>query len=109
MKSPLNNRTKLIFCIVFVAGLAIYNINQTTSETTSRRELSSESFTYRYLSKNLGHGRCEWTPPEFLRNLNTANTTTVIASYPGSGKRLVWRIIEALTGEFDHFFLSLLL
>lgn len=51
----------------------------------------------RYLSTNLGNGECEWTAP-VSDEITQANTTTLLVSYPGSGKRLCWRILEALTG-----------
>lgn len=51
----------------------------------------------RYLSINLGNGECEWTAP-VTANTTKQNTTTLLVSYPGSGKRLCWRILEALTG-----------
>lgn len=51
----------------------------------------------RFLSINLGGGACLWTPPEPLEK--DLNTTTMIASYPGSGKRLAWHLLEALTGK----------
>ncbi len=112
-----NQRTKSIVSVALLVCFVIFNIaNQSTKiEPTLRRELSTDSsFTYRYLSKNLGDGRCEWTPPEFLKTLNREKTTTVIASYPGSGKRLVWRIIEAMTGtsfmtdEFKHLLICII-
>lgn len=56
-------------------------------------------FISRLLSKNLGGGKCEWTAPDALERWEQDNTTTLVASYPGSGKRLTWRILEALTGS----------
>ena len=53
----------------------------------------------RSLSQYLGNGQCEWLPPDRLPETHTMNTTTLLASYPGSGKRLAWRILEALTGK----------
>lgn len=110
MKISFHRRSsKAFLCITFLLSCFVLfnftsdhasNLIKSQRALSSSSSSSSSSFTYRYLSKNLGDGRCEWTPPEFLRNLNTFNTTTVIASYPGSGKRLVWRIIEALTGTF---------
>ena len=37
--------------------------------------------------------------PEKMADANALNTTTLLASYPGSGKRLAWRVLEALTGK----------
>ncbi len=54
----------------------------------------------RFLTANLGGGKCKWQPPQQMENTtNPLNTTTLLASYPGSGKRLTWRMLEALTGE----------
>lgn len=60
--------------------------------------IQTEQEMERYLSKNLGVGLCQWTAPEPLNISDIGNTTTLLASYPGSGKRLGWRILEALTG-----------
>ena len=44
--------------------------------------------------------QCKWIAPEFLSTANNRkNTTLLLTSYPGSGKRLTWRMFEALTGE----------
>lgn len=51
----------------------------------------------RDLSINLGNGNCEWTAP-VQADITKHNTTTLLASFPGSGKRLCWRVFEALTG-----------
>ena len=56
----------------------------------------------RSLSQYLGNGQCEWLAPEKLDESHTMNTTTLLASYPGSGKRLAWRILEALTGMPEY-------
>jgi len=47
---------------------------------------------------NLGGGECEWTAPVPFIATETKTTRTLLASYPGSGKRLCWRMLEALTG-----------
>lgn len=59
----------------------------------------------RFLSKNLGGGNCQWTPPEELDRHETENTTTLLASYPGSGRdwhgdfwRLSLEVSLAMTG-----------
>ena len=60
-----------------------------TAEFMSHEEASNEekSFLSRYLSINLGGGRCKLTPPQDLPQYDTAQTTTLLTSYPGSGKR----------------------
>jgi hypothetical protein len=58
----------------------------------------------RSLSQYLGNGQCEWLPPDRLSETQTMNTTTLLASYPGSGKRLTWRILEALTGQSNAMY-----
>ena len=54
----------------------------------------------RSLSNYMGNGECEWIAPEKIEEENPMNTTTLLVSYPGSGKRLSWRVLEALTGKF---------
>ena len=89
--------------------LSIYvviNLDESSSMTSrflrgeTKRSFFAESpdGRIRYLSKDLGGGACEWTAPELLES--TLNTTTLLAAYPGSGKRLTWRLLEALTGEY---------
>lgn len=62
--------------------------------------IGGEGALSRFLTVNLGGGRCIWEPAKAMDNtVNPLNTTTLLASYPGSGKRLTWRILEALTGK----------
>jgi len=58
----------------------------------------TQQYLGRYLSTNLGGGECEWTAPVPMNAAETNTTTTLLVSYPGSGKRLCWRMLEALTG-----------
>lgn len=53
--------------------------------------------TSRFLSRPLPDGGCEWLAPDQL-NATYDPPRTMLVSYPGSGKRLVWRMIEAFTG-----------
>ena len=93
---------KIAACaVVFLTTLVCLNIDSTLDETQrqlakdggkisnvlSRTDISEDdSFLARYLSINLGGGRCKWTPPAELSDSDT-KTTTMLASYPGSGKR----------------------
>ena len=51
----------------------------------------------RALSINLGGGKCLWTEAVALP-ANADVPRTLLVSYPGSGKRYVWRAVEGLTG-----------
>lgn len=75
--------------------------DETNGDEEERDETDDFSSYYdiaRRMSKYLGGGRCEWTPPEKLDS-SVPIQTTMLVSYPGSGKRLTWRLIEALTGD----------
>ena len=62
-------------------------------------ERRSELFqAHRRLSIDLGDGECELTPP-YYKEKPANSDATLLASYPGSGKRFAWRIIEALTNH----------
>jgi hypothetical protein len=110
LATPTSRRQRGILCAVaFLSFVAFVNLDISIQSTkqflrSSYSELSHSveeqypSQTYRYLSKNLGGGKCEWLPAKPLAR-NPINTTTLLASYPGSGKRLTWRILEALTGK----------
>uniref|UniRef100_A0A7S4K3E6 Uncharacterized protein n=1 Tax=Odontella aurita TaxID=265563 RepID=A0A7S4K3E6_9STRA len=52
---------------------------------------------HRYLSRSVGGGDCDWLPPAKL-NSTYNPPRTLLVSYPGSGKRLTWRMIESLSG-----------
>ena len=51
----------------------------------------------RTLSINLGGGQCLWTKAVALA-ADADVPRTLLVSYPGSGKRYVWRAVEGLTG-----------
>ena len=60
----------------------------------------------RTLSINLGGGQCLWTKAVSLP-ADADVPRTLLVSYPGSGKRYVWRAVEGLTGfrvgdDWDH-------
>jgi len=59
----------------------------------------TQQYFRRYLSINLGGGNCEWTAPVPFNATEKKATTTLLTSYPGSGKRLCWRVMEALSGH----------
>ena len=87
--------------VIFLTTLVFLNIDSTLDETQrllkkdggkisnvlSRTDISEEdSFLARYLSINLGGGNCQWTAPLEMSE-SDPSTTTMLASYPGSGKR----------------------
>jgi len=51
----------------------------------------------RMLVRKNKEGICEWAPPLKLERSYTPPHTLLVA-FPGSGKRLAWRIMESLTG-----------
>mmetsp|Transcript_16464 Transcript_16464/g.23226 ORF Transcript_16464/g.23226 Transcript_16464/m.23226 type:complete len:454 (-) Transcript_16464:125-1486(-) len=54
----------------------------------------------RYLSRDLGNGDCEWTPPVPL-DPEIPVDSTFLVGFPGSGKRLTYLLLEALTGSYS--------
>jgi len=122
---PWSKRAKGIFAISLLAIYAILLISEPDQKPASfQRELSGRIVhapdrswwdyegpdDLRHLSIDLGGGgNCEVTEAEPLNTTNPVPTTTLLASYPGSGKRLTWRLLEALTGiitgddwDFSH-------
>lgn len=96
MRGPRRSQAKLMkivgavtlcFCC-FIATVNIVKHNQVSQLDTQRS-----------LAINLGGGDCLWTPPEPWNSTDTLNTTTLLVGYPGSGKRLAWKFLEALTGK----------
>jgi len=87
MVSTRKGRQQLAVVVVILV-VAILNILNSTQ---------TQQYFGRYLSINLGNGECEWTAP-VTDAIKPENTTTLLVSYPGSGKRLCWRVLEALTG-----------
>ena len=83
-----------VLAIALMAALALLNVVE-------------DENVHRLLTQNLGRGRCKWSAPlKMEATPNPLNTTTLLASYPGSGKRLTWRLLEALTGTAGPFFIS---
>ena len=89
---------KGIICAILLSIYVLVNVDDSFTRRFLQETYESEDGRIRYLSKDLGGGACEWLAPELLSN--TLNTTTLLAAYPGSGKRLTWRLLEALTGKF---------
>lgn len=102
-KKPSNRSKKIASSIAILSIFLLFNFTYNSEaikrqlsddseipKVMSRQEVSEEdSFLSRYLSENLGGGRCKWTAPEELDENDNSQTTTLLASYPGSGKRLV--------------------
>ena len=78
--------------------------------TLSTKELESLHRTreLRELSIDLGDGECQWTQPTLITETDANDVeATWLAAYPGSGKRLTVKLVEALTGhqvgdDWDH-------
>lgn len=84
---------RLIVAIATVAGtFAVTSHVGSPSGFTDRSERSLRS---RRLSVALPNGGCEVTPAVAPKH---AITPTFTASYPGSGAKMTWNLIEALTG-----------
>ena len=56
---------------------------------------SKDGRTLRELTKYLGNGQCEW---EEGQPVTTPVFSTFLVGFPGTGKRLAWQLMEALTG-----------
>jgi hypothetical protein len=70
--------------------------------TLSSKELESLHRTreLRELSIDLGDGECQWTQPTLITETDANDVeATWLAAYPGSGKRLTVKLVEALTGH----------
>jgi len=52
---------------------------------------------YRELAKDLGGGNCEIEPLAEFEEAPEGATRTLLASFPGSGKRFTWSVIKAMT------------
>lgn len=63
----------------------------------------------RELSIDLGGGDCQWTQPTLITETDANDVeATWLAAYPGSGKRLTVKLVEALSGNqvrFGHVYL----
>jgi len=78
--------------------------------TLSTKEVESLHRTreLRQLSIDLGDGECQWTQPTLITETDANDVeATWLAAYPGSGKRLTVKLVEALTGhqvgdDWDH-------
>lgn len=89
---------QLALVFILVCGVAMVIDDYSVVSPWQRRILSKLDDEKRELSKYLGDGKCEWEAPVKPVIDHTINTTTLLTSYPGSGKRLTWRLLEALTG-----------
>ena len=110
IKPRLRKHQKVIIALFSLTGCIILKLNEKTQHydrflsmgpirTIASNPARKYGDSLRSLSQYLGNGQCEWLPPESLSETHTMNTTTLLVSYPGSGKRLAWRILEALTGK----------
>lgn len=58
----------------------------------------------RELSIDLGGGDCQWTQPTLITETDANDVeATWLAAYPGSGKRLTVKLVEALSGNQVSF------
>lgn len=89
---------KPIALLILFCGVAMIVNDYSAVSPWQRRVLSLVEDEKRELSKYLGDGKCEWEAPTKPTIDHAVNTTTLLTSYPGSGKRLTWRLLEALTG-----------
>jgi hypothetical protein len=89
-----NKNNPKVVASILLLSCYIFMVNINISRRTKAIELEKE----RQLSVDLGNGECLLTPPGTIDASEDA-TKTLLASYPGSGKRFVYQIIEGLT---DH-------
>ena len=82
----------LAFLCVAITYAFMVNIN------LSRRARAIEEERERRLATDLGGGQCKLTPPSKVVS-DENSTKTLLASFPGSGKRFAYEVIEGLT---DH-------
>mmetsp|Transcript_15138 Transcript_15138/g.21597 ORF Transcript_15138/g.21597 Transcript_15138/m.21597 type:complete len:417 (-) Transcript_15138:9-1259(-) len=94
----------LILCLV-VAGIFqiggrsfdLHKLKQKWLANETRTENKDEWEPERTLSIDLGNGNCKWTPPVDA-DQDRPLFMTLIAAYPGSGKRTAFMQLEGLTG-----------
>ena len=79
------------------ATLSLFNLFKVN--LSSLLNLGNEELQFKFrraLSLNLGNGSCEWTKPEDAPQ-DTAVFSTLLAAYPGSGKRTAFMQLEGVT------------
>lgn len=54
---------------------------------------------HRALAKDLGGGDCSIDPIADIKEAEPGTTKTLLTSYPGSGKRFTWQVIQGLTNH----------
>jgi len=86
----LYKKNKAIAAIV-VASLYVLMVNV---NMTQRARVITE---HRSLAQNLGGGLCSITPISEFTSAPIDATHSLLVSYPGSGKRFTWQVIQALT------------
>lgn len=93
-KTVKSNNSNFVAFIVAIGIIGLLSSNDNVS-----RILESVIESDRSLAQNLGDGNCEYSEP--VDNSHVENPgevqRTLIAGYPGVGKRLVWGLVEQLT------------
>ena len=78
---------------------------------TSELESLHRARELREHSIDLGGGECQWTQPTLITETDANDVeATWLAAYPGSGKRLTVKLVEALSGNqvsFGHMYLHI--
>ena len=90
-KKKLKIYVKLVTSLFFIAAV----VNEFKAGNISSRRLLDN---VRHLSRYLGNGQCEWTPPLYEVPEDVTFFKTLIAGYPSGDKRLTFLQMEALTG-----------
>lgn len=95
-----------IFVVMFFSIIFVIQHSEKSLDSYVRENIS------RQLSKDLGGGKCEWTPPIFDVPEDIEFYKTIIVGYPSGDKRLTFVQMEALTGlaardEWDFKFLGM--
>mmetsp|Transcript_14667 Transcript_14667/g.20937 ORF Transcript_14667/g.20937 Transcript_14667/m.20937 type:complete len:441 (+) Transcript_14667:153-1475(+) len=105
--------TKAKLCVGIIIGLAFFTfkynralasnfawprLGNALQKAASNNDKDEDSFEIeRTLSIDLGNGNCEWTP-SVDADQEKPLFTTLVAAYPGSGKRTAFMQFEGLTG-----------
>lgn len=89
---------KFAFCSL-VLIVAYSMMTNTITEQQARQLLEEKERLRELITIDEGGGACDiGSPVEDAPNIPTVNSTrTLLASYPGSGKRFTWTVIKALT------------
>ncbi len=85
-----------VVLLISVSNVTHNNLSTFLPSETKELEVEDEINTRRALSLNLGNGNCEWREPIDAAQ-DTPVFSTLLAAYPGSGKRAAFMQLEGVT------------